>query len=124
MIDNSVRKAVSPIAGLSTRSIPATKASPKELLAIPDKPLTQKAVEAGISDLIFVTDRSRIAIEVHFDKTYELELAAQNKTEPRERIADRLLKGVSCIFIRQPEAPGLGYAVLCAKHAVGNEGAR
>lgn len=123
----TIRKAVFPVAGLGTRFLPATKANPKEMLPIVDKPLIQYAVEeaiaAGVTELIFVTSISKRAIEDHFDSNYELE----SKLE--ERGKDRLLaivreiipKGVSCIYIRQPNPLGLGHAVLCAKRVVGNE---
>ncbi|MRR51385.1 MAG: UTP--glucose-1-phosphate uridylyltransferase GalU [Rhodocyclaceae bacterium] len=124
---NKVRKAVFPVAGLGTRFLPATKASPKEMLPIVDKPLIQYAVEeavaAGVTDLIFVTGRSKRAIEDHFDKAYELEneLERKNKTELLELVRGILPRNVNCIYIRQSEPLGLGHAVLCAKPAVGNE---
>lgn len=122
-----VKKAVFPVAGLGTRFLPATKASPKEMLPVVDKPLIQYAVEeavaAGISDMIFVTGRSKRAIEDHFDKAYELEneLALKNKTEMLDLVRGLLPKHINCIYIRQPEALGLGHAVLCAKPVVGDE---
>lgn len=122
-----VRKAVFPVAGLGTRFLPATKASPKEMLPVVDKPLIQYAVEeaaaAGITDMIFVTGRSKRAIEDHFDKAYELEneLERKNKTEMLEFVRDLLPKNMNCIYIRQQEALGLGHAVLCAKPVVGDE---
>jgi len=122
-----VRKAVFPVAGLGTRFLPATKASPKEMLPIVDKPLIQYAVEeacaAGITDMIFVTGRSKRAIEDHFDKAYELEkeLAERGKTEMLKFVQDMLPKSMNCIYIRQPEALGLGHAVLCAKPVVQDE---
>ena len=122
-----VRKAVFPVAGLGTRFLPATKASPKEMLPIVDKPLIQYAVEeacaAGITDMIFVTGRSKRAIEDHFDKAYELEkeLAERGKTEMLEFVQNLLPKNMNCIYIRQPEALGLGHAVLCAKPVVQDE---
>jgi UTP--glucose-1-phosphate uridylyltransferase len=122
-----VKKAVFPVAGLGTRFLPATKASPKEMLPIVDKPLIQYAVEeaaaAGITDMIFVTGRSKRAIEDHFDKAYELEneLERKNKTEMLEFVRDLLPKNMNCIYIRQQEALGLGHAVLCAKPVVGDE---
>ncbi len=124
---NKVTKAVFPVAGLGTRFLPATKASPKEMMPIVDKPLIQHAVEeavaAGITDLIFVTGRSKRAIEDHFDKAYELEneLTIHGKTQMLELVRSLLPKNVNCIYIRQAEALGLGHAVLCAKPAVGNE---
>jgi UTP--glucose-1-phosphate uridylyltransferase len=122
-----VKKAVFPVAGLGTRFLPATKASPKEMLPIVDKPLIQYAVEeavaAGITDMIFVTGRSKRAIEDHFDKSYELEneLMLKNKTEMLEFVQNLLPKNINCIYIRQPEALGLGHAVLCAKPVIGDE---
>ena len=122
-----VTKAVFPVAGLGTRFLPATKASPKEMMPIVDKPLIQYAVEeavaAGISDMIFVTGRSKRAIEDHFDKAYELEteLEQHGKTELLEFVRNMLPKNINCIYIRQPEALGLGHAVLCAYPAVGDE---
>lgn len=122
-----VRKAVFPVAGLGTRFLPATKASPKEMMPIVDKPLIQYAVEeavaAGITDMIFVTGRTKRAIEDHFDKAYELEseLALRHKTEMLEFVRNLLPKNINCIYIRQQEALGLGHAVLCARPAVGDE---
>jgi UTP--glucose-1-phosphate uridylyltransferase len=124
---NKVTKAVFPVAGMGTRFLPATKASPKEMMPIVDKPLIQYAVEeavaAGITDMIFVTGRSKRAIEDHFDKAYELEseLEARGKKETLEFVRNMLPKGINCIYIRQAEALGLGHAVLCAKPAVGDE---
>lgn len=122
-----VTKAVFPVAGLGTRFLPATKASPKEMMPIVDKPLIQYAVEeavaAGITDMIFVTGRTKRAIEDHFDKAYELEneLALKNKTEMLEFVRNLLPGSINCIYIRQQEALGLGHAVLCAQPVVGNE---
>jgi UTP--glucose-1-phosphate uridylyltransferase len=122
-----VTKAVFPVAGLGSRFLPATKASPKEMLPVVDKPLIQYAVEeaaaAGITDMIFITGRNKRAIEDHFDKAYELEteLAARNKTELLETVQGSTPPGINCIYIRQPEALGLGHAVLCAAPAVGEE---
>jgi UTP--glucose-1-phosphate uridylyltransferase len=122
-----VRKAVFPVAGLGTRFLPATKASPKEMLTVVDKPLIQYAVEeavaAGITEMIFVTGRSKRAIEDHFDKAYELEteLALKNKKEMLEIVRNIIPKHINCIYIRQAEALGLGHAVLCARPAVGDE---
>ena len=127
MQNTRVKKAVFPVAGLGTRFLPATKASPKEMLPIVDKPLIQyaveEAVEAGITEMIFVTGRSKRAIEDHFDKAYELEseLEASNKKEMLNLVRKILPKEVSCVYIRQPEALGLGHAVLCAKPVVGDE---
>jgi UTP--glucose-1-phosphate uridylyltransferase len=122
-----VTKAVFPVAGLGTRFLPATKASPKEMMPIVDKPLIQYAVEeavaAGITDMIFVTGRSKRAIEDHFDKAYELEteLEVRGKTQTLEFVRNILPKNINCIYIRQAEALGLGHAVLCAKPVVGDE---
>ena len=122
-----VTKAVFPVAGMGTRFLPATKASPKEMMPIVDKPLIQYAVEeavaAGITDMIFVTGRSKRAIEDHFDKAYELEneLERRGKLELLEFVRNLLPKNINCIYIRQPEALGLGHAVLCAKPVIGDE---
>ncbi len=122
-----VRKAVFPVAGLGTRFLPATKASPKEMLPIVDKPLIQYAVEeaaaAGITDMIFVTGRSKRAIEDHFDKAYELEseLEARGKSEILHFVRNMLPKDINCIYIRQAEPLGLGHAVLCARPVIGDE---
>ena len=124
---NRVRKAVFPVAGMGTRFLPATKASPKEMLPIVDKPLIQYAVEeavaAGITDLIFIIGRSKRAIADHFDKAYELEteLEQRGKKEMLEALRNMLPANVNCIYIRQAEALGLGHAVQCAYPAVGNE---
>lgn len=123
----NVRKAVFPVAGLGTRFLPATKASPKEMLPVVDKPLIQYAVEeavaAGLTEMIFVTGRSKRAIEDHFDKAYELEneLERKGKIEMLEFVRNLLPRNINCIYIRQPEALGLGHAVLCAKPVVGDE---
>ena len=122
-----VTKAVFPVAGLGTRFLPATKAMPKELLPIIDKPIIQYAVEeavaAGITDLIFITGRAKRAIGDHFDANLELEwqLGAKGKEAERDMVRNIVPAGVNCIFIRQPEAKGLGDAVLCAAPAVGRE---
>lgn len=122
-----IRKAVFPVAGFGTRFLPATKAMPKELLPIVDKPLIQYAAEeaiaAGIDTLIFVTGRNKRAIEDHFDNNQELEAAlrAKGKDQQAEMVKNILPIGVECIFVRQPEQLGLGHAVLCAERAVGNE---
>jgi UTP--glucose-1-phosphate uridylyltransferase len=122
-----VRKAVFPVAGFGTRFLPATKAMPKELMPIIDKPLIQYAAEeaiaAGIDTLIFVTGRNKRAIEDHFDSNNELEVAlrAKGKTEMASMVKNILPKGVECIFVRQPEQLGLGHAVLCAERVVGDE---
>ena len=124
---SEIRKAVFPVAGLGTRFLPATKASPKEMLPVVDKPLIQyaveEAVEAGITELIFVTSSTKRSIEDHFDKSYELEveLEKKGKLEALELVRNIVPKGVSCIYVRQAEALGLGHAVLCAKSVVGNE---
>lgn len=124
---SKVRKAVFPVAGFGTRFLPATKAMPKELLPIIDKPLIQYAAEeaiaAGIDTLIFVTGRNKRAIEDHFDNNLELEtvLRAQGKNEQADMIKNILPAGVECIFVRQPEQLGLGHAILCAERAVGND---
>ena len=122
-----VTKAVFPVAGLGTRFLPATKASPKEMLPIVDKPLIQYAAEeaiaAGATELIFITGRNKRSIPDHFDKSYELEaeLEGRGKEQMLEEIRNILPKGVTCIYIRQSEALGLGHAVLCAKPVVGDE---
>ena len=122
-----LRKAVFPVAGLGSRFLPVTKASPKEMLPIVDKPLIQYAVEeaaaAGITEMIFVTGRNKRAIEDHFDKAYELEteLERKNKDVLLDMVRSVLPEGVRCIYIRQAEPLGLGHAVLCAQPIVGNE---
>jgi len=122
-----IRKAVFPVAGLGTRFLPATKAMPKEMLPVVDKPLIQYAVEeavaAGITDLIFVTGRNKRAIEDHFDTAPELEasLAAQNKQTLLESVRGILPANVNCLYIRQSAPLGLGHAVLCAAPAIGDE---
>ena len=122
-----VRKAVFPVAGLGTRFLPATKAMPKEMLPVVDKPLIQYAVEeavaAGITDLIFVTGRNKRAIEDHFDSAPELEaeLARKSKDLLLSLVQDILPSNVSCIYIRQSAPLGLGHAVLTAAPIVGDE---
>jgi UTP--glucose-1-phosphate uridylyltransferase len=122
-----IRKAVFPVAGLGTRFLPATKAMPKELLPIIDKPLIQyaaeEAISAGIDTLIFVTGRNKRALEDHFDSNLELEasLLAKGKKQQADMIRNILPQGIECIFVRQPEQLGLGHAILCAERAVGNE---
>ena len=122
-----VTKAVFPVAGLGTRFLPVTKASPKEMLPIVDKPLIQYAAEeaiaAGIDELIFVTGRNKRSIEDHFDKAYEIEseLASRGKKELLDLVQGILPPNVSCIYIRQPEQLGLGHAVLCAKPVINDE---
>ncbi|WP_304335531.1 UTP--glucose-1-phosphate uridylyltransferase GalU [Conchiformibius steedae] len=123
----AIKKAVFPVAGMGTRFLPATKASPKEMLPIVDKPLIQYAVEeavaAGCDEIIFVTGRSKRSIEDHFDKAYELEteLALREKHTLLNTVQNVLPAGITCLYIRQAEALGLGHAVLCAKAAVNNE---
>ena len=122
-----VRKCVFPVAGMGSRFLPATKASPKEMMPVVDKPLIQYAVEeavaAGITDMIFITGRNKRTIEDHFDKAYEVEaeLAARGKLGLLELVQGIVPKHVNCIYIRQPEALGLGHAVLCAEPVVGEE---
>ena len=123
----TVRKAVFPVAGLGTRFLPATKASPKEMLPVVDKPLIQYAVEeayaAGIRHMIFVTGRSKRAIEDHFDTAYELEneLETAGKTNLLELVRSVQPHDMDCAFVRQPRSLGLGHAVLCAEPLIGNE---
>ncbi len=125
--NNPVRKAVFPVAGLGTRFLPATKASPKEMLPVVDKPLIQYAVEeayaAGIRHMIFVTGRSKRAIEDHFDTAYELEneLETAGKHELLKLVRSVMPDDMDCAFVRQPRSLGLGHAVLCAEPLVGNE---
>jgi len=122
-----ITKAVFPVAGLGTRFLPVTKASPKEMLPVVDKPLIQYAVEeaaeAGITDMIFITGRNKRAIEDHFDKAYELEteLLLRNKTALLEQVQAATPRGINCVYIRQTEALGLGHAVLCAEPVVVDE---
>ena len=122
-----IRKALFPVAGMGTRFLPATKANPKEMMPIVDKPLIQfaaeEAIAAGIDQLIFVTSSAKRAIEDHFDSHFELEqrLAEQQKYELLDVVRGILPKGISCVYIRQAEPLGLGDAVLCAKHVIGNE---
>ena len=126
-MDRKIKKAVFPVAGFGTRFLPATKAMPKELLPIVDKPLIQYAVEeaiaAGIDTLIFVTGRNKRAIEDHFDANKELELAlrSKGKNEQADMVRNIIPPHVECIFVRQPEQLGLGHAVLCAERAVAGE---
>lgn len=118
---------VFPVAGLGTRFLPATKASPKEMLPVVDKPLIQYAVEeaisAGARNLVFVTGRTKRAIEDHFDMAYELEteLAARGKQDLLDTVRSVLPDGINCVYVRQREALGLGHAVLCARSLVGNK---
>ena len=121
-----VTKAVFPVAGMGTRFLPATKANPKEMLPIVDKPLIQyaaeEAVAAGITELIFITGRTKRSITDHFDKAYELEteLEKKGKTESLEIVRNIVPGNVTCIYIRQAEPLGLGHAVLCAKPVIGD----
>ncbi|MGH8600044.1 MAG: UTP--glucose-1-phosphate uridylyltransferase GalU [Burkholderiales bacterium] len=122
-----ITKAVFPVAGLGTRFLPATKASPKEMLPVVDKPLIQYAVEeavaAGITQLIFITGRGKRAIEDHFDKALEVEmrLEADGKLKMLAAVQEIIPPEVSCIYVRQPEALGLGHAVLCAAPVIDDE---
>jgi UTP--glucose-1-phosphate uridylyltransferase len=122
-----VNKAVFPVAGLGTRFLPATKAQPKEMLPVVDKPLIQYAVEeayaAGIRHMIFVTGRNKRAIEDHFDTAYELEseLEASGKTELLAMVRSLAPDDMYCSYVRQPRSLGLGHAVLCARHIVRND---
>ncbi|MEX0386404.1 UTP--glucose-1-phosphate uridylyltransferase GalU [Spiribacter onubensis] len=122
-----IRKAVFPVAGLGTRFLPATKANPKEMLPVVDKPLIQyaaeEAVRAGIETLIFVNGRNKRSIPDHFDKAYELEteLEESGKLERLAAVRNIVPSHVACIYIRQSEALGLGHAVLCAEPVVGDE---
>jgi UTP--glucose-1-phosphate uridylyltransferase len=122
-----IRKAVFPVAGLGTRFLPATKANPKEMLPVVDKPLVQYAAEeaiaAGIEVLVFITGRNKRSIADHFDKSYELEteLEGRGKQRQLEEIRGIIPKGVTCVYIRQAEALGLGHAVSCAEAVVGDE---
>ncbi|HEU0282251.1 MAG TPA: UTP--glucose-1-phosphate uridylyltransferase GalU [Gallionella sp.] len=122
-----ITKAVFPVAGMGSRFLPATKASPKEMMPIVDKPLIQYAVEeavaAGITDMVFITGRNKRAIEDHFDKAYELEaeLAMRGKEELLRVVREVIPAHINCIYIRQTEALGLGHAVLCAQPVVQDE---
>jgi UTP--glucose-1-phosphate uridylyltransferase len=124
---NKITKAVFPVAGLGSRFLPATKASPKEMMPVVDKPLIQYAVEeavaAGITDMVFITGRNKRAIEDHFDTAYEIEaeLLARGKSELLRAVQEVIPKHVNCIYIRQSETLGLGHAVLCAQPVVQNE---
>ena len=127
MTQNTIRKAVFPVAGLGTRFLPATKAAPKEMLPVVDKPLIQYAVEeayaAGVRHMIFVTGRSKRAIEDHFDTAYELEteLEAAHKDELLALVRSVQPDDMVCAYVRQNRMLGLGHAVLCAEPLVGNE---
>jgi UTP--glucose-1-phosphate uridylyltransferase len=122
-----LKKAVFPVAGFGSRFLPVTKASPKEMMPVVDKPLIQYAVEeaaaAGVTDMVFVTGRHKRAIEDHFDKAYELETELERKGKEAllAQVRSVLPDGVRCIYIRQPEPLGLGHAVLCAQPVVGND---
>ncbi|MCY7316707.1 MAG: UTP--glucose-1-phosphate uridylyltransferase GalU [Rubrivivax sp.] len=122
-----VQKAIFPVAGLGTRFLPATKAQPKEMLPVVDKPLIQYAVEeayaAGVREMIFVTGRHKRPIEDHFDMTFELEVALEqaNKQELLRVVRSVKPDDMECIYVRQPQALGLGHAVLCARRLIGNE---
>src|SRR5574341_1887985 len=121
-----ITKAVFPVAGMGTRFLPATKASPKEMLPVVDKPLIQYAVEeamaAGMTEMIFVTGRGKRAIEDHFDKAVELEadLAESGRTKLLGIVQNIIPSHVSCTYVRQPQALGLGHAILCAQSVVGD----
>ncbi|MBI3221665.1 MAG: UTP--glucose-1-phosphate uridylyltransferase GalU [Nitrosomonadales bacterium] len=122
-----ITKAVFPVAGMGSRFLPATKASPKEMMAVVDKPLIQYAVEeavaAGITDMVFITGRNKRAIEDHFDKAYELEaeLEMRGKDELLRIVREVIPAHINCIYIRQTEPLGLGHAVLCAQPVVQDE---
>src|SRR5438045_6025281 len=121
-----IRKAVFPVAGLGTRFLPATKAQPKEMLPVVDKPLIQYAVEeayaAGIRHMIFVTGRNKRAIEDHFDTAYELENELEaNRKDDLLKLVRFVPEDMECAYVRQPRALGLGHAVLCAQPLVGDE---
>jgi len=126
-MSKAIKKAVFPVAGLGTRFLPATKANPKEMLPIVDKPLIQYAAEeaarAGIKELIFVTSSSKRAIEDHFDKNYELEseLQKKGKHDLLKIVQEVVPADVTCVYVRQAEALGLGHAVLCAQPIVGDD---
>src|SRR5574337_1835935 len=125
--ESLVRKAIFPVAGLGTRFLPATKAQPKEMLPVVDKPLIQYAVEeayaAGVREMIFVTGRHKRPIEDHFDMTFELEIALEQsgKRDLLEVVRSVKPDDMECIYVRQPQALGLGHAVLCAQRLVGND---
>jgi UTP--glucose-1-phosphate uridylyltransferase len=122
-----ITKAVFPVAGMGSRFLPATKASPKEMMPVVDKPLIQYAVEeavaAGITDMVFITGRNKRAIEDHFDKAYELEaeLEMRGKEELLRSVREVIPAHINCIYIRQAEPLGLGHAVLCAQPVVQDE---
>ena len=122
-----IKKAVFPVAGLGTRFLPATKASPKEMLPVVDKPLIQYAVEeavaAGITEMVFITGRSKRAIEDHFDRAFEVEseLATRGKAEMLKAVREVVPRHIKCIYVRQAQALGLGHAVACAEPVVGDQ---
>lgn len=122
-----IRKAVFPVAGLGTRFLPATKASAKEILPVVDKPLVQyavkEAIEAGAEEMVFITSHTKNSIMDHFDRDYELEatLERKGKEDLLEAVRDVLPPGITCVYIRQPEALGLGHAITCALPAVGDQ---
>jgi UTP--glucose-1-phosphate uridylyltransferase len=124
---NRITKAVFPVAGMGTRFLPATKASAKEMMPVVDKPLIQYAVEeavaAGMTEMIFITGRGKRAIEDHFDRATELEaeLSQRGKEDLLKCVQDIIPRNVSCVYVRQPQALGLGHAVLCAQPVVGEE---
>jgi UTP--glucose-1-phosphate uridylyltransferase len=123
---NQITKAVFPVAGMGTRFLPATKASAKEMMPVVDKPLIQYAVEeavaAGMKEMIFITGRGKRAIEDHFDKATELEaeLSQRGKHDLLQAVQEILPRNVSCVYVRQPQALGLGHAILCAQPVVGD----
>ncbi len=125
MTQKRIRKAVFPVGGLGTRFLPATKAMPKEMLPVVDKPLIQYAVdearEAGIEQMIFVTGRGKSAIEDHFDISYELESTLTERGKSLEAIASTRFAPGAVVYVRQQEAIGLGHAVWCARHIIGDE---
>ncbi|MEO6173005.1 MAG: UTP--glucose-1-phosphate uridylyltransferase GalU, partial [Arenimonas sp.] len=126
-MNQRIRKAVFPVAGLGTRFLPATKTVPKEMLPVVDRPLIQyavdEAIEAGCDTMVFVTNRYKHAVADYFDKAYELEqkLEKAGKSELLALIRDVLPRNVRAVFVTQTEALGLGHAVLCAKPVIGNE---
>ena len=122
-----VTKAVLPVAGLGTRFLPASKAIPKEMITVVDKPVIQYVVEealaAGINEIVLVTHSSKKAIEDHFDGNNELEYAlrSKGKNEMADMVKNTLPEGIECVFVRQGEQLGLGHSVFCAERVVGNE---
>ena len=125
-MNKPITKAVFPVAGLGTRFLPATKASPKEMLPIIDRPIIQfaveEAIEAGITDMVFVTGRTKRSIEDHFDRSVELEqeLMARQQHDVLDEVQSVLPSNVNCVYIRQPKPLGLGHAVLCARSVIGD----